>query len=507
MLKSLCSNAAIVLVEVAVVFILTPYVIGALGTEAYGVWLVIVSLTSYLLLVQGGLPAASVRFMAERFGVGESTDLNKAIATSLLLYIMASSLALVGGAGLLFVFEMVYDVPAQLQAAATAAYVVALLTIWPTILKNFPFNIVEAHEDYPSRNLIFLGSLLIRLVLTIGVLAWQASIVLLALVLLLCQVFELVLAVRLVKRRYPEVRLGLRGASRDMAQRIFQFGAVTMILLLGTQVAFRTDALVIGGFLPMSSVAVYSVANRLALYLTKFVSVLAEPLMPRATKLWKDGRSEELRSLFLVGSKVAFSVALLGGLYLIILGPEFLGWWINPDFESLGGIILQVLVASFVIVLPASTVGLRFLMGVGRPTLPALIFLGAGFLNLGLSLTLVKPLGLLGVALGTAVPNVLLASVILPIACRQVGGSLREYLAFVIWRPMLGAVPVAAVLLGFKFILRPSDFSDFFWAGITMLMVFGAIWHFWVFRGDPYLDLQNRTRSLAKSAWAYLKGS
>ena len=64
---------------------------------------------------------------------------------------------------------------------------------------------------------------------------------------------------------------------------------------------------------------------------------------------------------------------------------------------------------SFLIFLPIRGVALPILMGLGKPGRPAVALLVMGLLNLGLSIALIGPLGLVGVALGTAVPNVLFA--------------------------------------------------------------------------------------------------
>ena len=49
------------------------------------------------------------------------------------------------------------------------------------------------------------------------------------------------------------------------------------------------------------------------------------------------------------------------------------------------------------------------------------MFLLAGVLNVVLSVALARPLGLAGVALGTAIPNVLFAAAVLVMACRELG--------------------------------------------------------------------------------------
>ena len=57
--------------------------------------------------------------------------------------------------------------------------------------------------------------------------------------------------------------------------------------------------------------------------------------MPTAVKLKVEKREKELADLFLQWSKIAFSLALVAGLYLVVLGTDFIRVWIRkPDFDS-----------------------------------------------------------------------------------------------------------------------------------------------------------------------------
>src|SRR5204862_8172343 len=129
------------------------------------------------------------------------------------------------------------------------------------------------------------------------------------------------------------------------------------------------------------------------------------------------------------------------------LGPRFIAWWVDPSFEQPAGQVLQILMLSYLIFLPVRGVALPMLMGLGKAGLPTIGFLVTGFLNLGLSILFVRPLGLAGVALGTAIPNVLFAIVIFVQACRELDVSLWAFFRYVVPRAVVGAVPALAVLL------------------------------------------------------------
>jgi peptidoglycan biosynthesis protein MviN/MurJ (putative lipid II flippase) len=140
-------------------------------------------------------------------------------------------------------------------------------------------------------------------------------------------------------------------------------------------------------------------------------------------------------------------------------------------------------------------------MGLGKPGLPTIAFLAAGVLNLGLSLLLVRPLGLPGVALGTAVPNVLFALVVLGYACRELQIPFVGYLRYVVPRAVIGSLPALALLLWFRLGLEVHSVVGLAGAGLAMALLFGVTWVLFVYRDDPYLDLRGHlARLLAWSA-------
>src|SRR5258708_40127702 len=89
-------------------------------------------------------------------------------------------------------------------------------------------------------------------------------------------------------------------------------------------------------------------------------------------------------------------------------------------------------------------------MGLGKPGLPTIGFLVPALINLGLSIALARPLGLAGVAIGTAVPNVLFAALILWQACHELGTPVGQDPRYVVPRAAVGVGPVGALLLGGK---------------------------------------------------------
>ena len=490
MLRNVGSNWVVTLVGIAATYLLTPFVIHSLGQEGYGVWTLITALTGYMSLLALGVPMACVRYLAQHVAERDSRKVNEAIGSCAGLYLMMGFFALLVGAGLTAMFLLVYDIPAGLQRDTLLACGLMVALASMAFIGLLPEGIMFAHHDFVLRNVIKIGGVLLRLSLTIGLLTLHASLIVLASVQLVCFAFDFSLSWLLIKRRYPAIRISLRDFDRRMVRQILSFSLYVLLLNAGARLCFETDALVIGAFLGVGSIPYYTVANSLVVYLMDFVIAIAAVIMPMTTRLHTEGNMDQLKEIFLKWSKVALSLTVMVGLFLIVLGPRFLGWWIDASFEKPAGQVLQVLMVSSLLFLPVRGVALPVLMGLGHPRLPTLAFLATGILNLVLSVALARPLGLLGVALGTAIPNVLFAIVVLIMACRELGISLSQYVNYVVPRAALGAVPVLALLLWFRIGLRVQTITGLAAAGSAMVVLFGLTWVFFVYRNDPYVDLR-----------------
>ena len=497
MFRNIGSTWVLTLMTIVVTYALTPFVIHTLGQDGYGTWTLITSMTGYMGLLALGVPMASVRYLAQHVAEGDVRTTNETIASCAGLYLMISGAAAVIGTVLIGLFVLAYDIPSELRTPAHLAFALMTVQVAAGFIGMLPEGILLAHHNFVLRNLVRLGGLLLRLGLTIGLLKLHASLVMLALVQIACLAFDFSVSWALIRRSYPGIRLRMSAFQWTIVRRIFSFSMYVLLLTAGARLSFETDALVIGAFMGVGSIAFYAVANSIVVYLMEFIIGIAAVVAPMATKLNTEGKPADLREIFLKWSKVALSLTLMGGLFLLTLGPRFIGWWIGPSFEEPAGQVLQILMLSSLVFLPVRGVALPILMGLGKPRLPALAFLAAGVLNLVLSIALVGPLGLAGVALGTAIPNVLFAVVVLTLACRELNVGVLAYLRYVVPRAALGALPVLALLLGLRLGGHVQGMAGLVAAGVAMVLLFAVTWVFFVYRNDPYVDLRGRFRARA----------
>jgi O-antigen/teichoic acid export membrane protein len=495
--KNVGANWALNGLQILVLLKLAPFVVETLGRAENGLWVTIVSMTGILSLLVLGVPMASVRFVAEHVARKDQDRANAAVSTCLGICLGLGVAALAIGAALYGFFEVAYlrgeaaaGLPPETIQGARIAFAVVVIQVAAGFAMRLPYGVFDAHHDFVARNAIMAGELLLRLGLTLGLLAWKASLPVLASVQVACMVFEFALALFVLRRRHPAIRFGLAGFDRSLVRAILGFSIFAMLLNVGNLLAFRCDAMVIGARLDATQVTYFDIGNKFFDPMTSLLIAVGAVVMPMTSRLQATGEKEELRRVFLKWSKISLSIVLLIGTYLLVLGPDFLGSWIGPDFVGPSGAVLRVLMASFLVYLPVRGVALPVLLGLGRARAPALTLLAMGALNLGLSLAFVGRYGILGVAIGTAIPNVLFAGILLALACRELGVGFGSYVGYVATRATVGALAPLGVFLIGKHALRISGLPALLAAGLLGTLAFAAVWFLFIQRGDPHFGLR-----------------
>jgi O-antigen/teichoic acid export membrane protein len=122
-------------------------------------------------------------------------------------------------------------------------------------------------------------------------------------------------------------------------------------------------------------------------------------------------------------------------------GADLIRLWVGESYVQASLPVLQVFLAVMFLAVLESTSS-RVLLGIGQVRFDAGVSFASGVANLVLSLILVGPYGLVGVAWGTLIPTLLLnVFVSIPYTCRVTGTATLRFYAGVL-------LPAAAVVVG-----------------------------------------------------------
>jgi O-antigen/teichoic acid export membrane protein len=245
-----------------------------------------------------------------------------------------------------------------------------------------------------------------------------------------------------VRRLLPGLKLGRRFVNREHLARIGSYSGFAFVEALATSIAFQTDALVITAFLTTALVTPFALAAGLVDNARSLVHSATWVLSPTASEMETLGEKSQLHALMIAGAKYSVLVSWPVLFGLIVFGENLIQTWVGPAYASHTPLaatlvphgpqasaaqILTLLAIPTLISLPQSTSS-SLLFGVSRHRGVVGLSILNAVLNLGLSLLWVRPLGVAGVALGTAVPLALVAGIATMVyACRVLELPLGRY--------------------------------------------------------------------------------
>ncbi|MGA8939232.1 MAG: polysaccharide biosynthesis C-terminal domain-containing protein, partial [Acidobacteriaceae bacterium] len=230
-----------------------------------------------------------------------------------------------------------------------------------------------------------------------------------------------------------------------------------------------TDNIVVGAFLSVGLVAFYSIGGSLTVYSMQVVSSLSTTFTPLASGLDALGKTDELRRLLMRGTQAVLGLSLPISLALLFRGKTFIGLWMGHSYREISGNVLEILIISqFFTVANNTASNIMFAIGKHKAIAKAASIEAA--LNLGLSILLVKNVGIYGVAWGTSISMAVVHLIFWPRYVRKILGiPMLQYLWQGWGKMTLAAVPYAAVCAIEDIRWHPASLAVFFvQIGVTL---------------------------------------
>lgn len=483
LLVSIFSNWATMIVAVLVGFFLTSYIIKHLGPTGFGIWTLIHTIVGYYGILDLGVESAVTRYVARYSGQKDYKALNQSINTALVLFLIF--------AAVVTLLSFVIAEPLAQFFNAKDDYIeefkLVVIILGLSIAVSFPGNllsaVMKAHERFFEANVVDIVVILSRAVFVILFLMWDWGLEGVAYANLIAAALTLVLNLWFCLRLFPHVKFNILGGTMDMLRALMKFGVGAATQELASILRFNLDAFVIGRWISLTAVGVYSVAGLLMTYYLQFVSTATiQVFTARFSNLDGAGEQQQLRQLFFKSLSIAAFMSFAIASTLLILADQFVVLWANPEFL---GVLpaLWLLTIAYAITLAQST-GVAMMYALHKHQLFAVISLLEGVANLTLSIYLAPHYGILGVAWGTAIPMLIIKIFIQP---WYIGKILHISVLDYLWQllpPLLLAMSLVTLsLYAPQFVPLANNYLLMgFWGGLLVLPY--LLLYFWMFPAD-----------------------
>lgn len=398
--RNTLSNFAGSVVSLGVGFFLTPFTVHRLGAAEYGVWMLAGSVVGCSGLLGLGLNQALVKRSAEYLCRGEVEKLSQMASILWTLYLLIGA----GAGSILFFLSFYLPQAFHLSPKEASTFAQVLRIMGLQTIFGFPMavwgGLVVALQDFHVGNLFGILGILLAAGGTVLLLSNGYGLIGLIWMGFGLGVLSWLITIWWVKRRIPGLRVRLSLFHPRQIRDLVQLGGVMFLWGIAGKVVHESDRVIVGLFLPVTSVTIYAVGMRIHDYSRLAFTNFLVAAFPASAELSARGETQLLRRLYLKGTK--YTLAAYGGVAvaLLLFGQEFIALWMGEGFEQSVWVMNILVLGS--LYQAQNVTGHVMLVGMEKLRVFTWVMGVYPILNLLLSLALVLYWGLLGVALATA---------------------------------------------------------------------------------------------------------
>jgi O-antigen/teichoic acid export membrane protein len=380
------------------ILVTVPITLHYLGSERYGLWMTISSLTVILIFADLGLGNGLMNAVSAAYGRNDREGARLSVSSGFFMLLAVAGLVLAVFAALYVVipWQSVFRISSPL-AVEEAGPAVAVFVVCFAL--SLPLGVVQRvqmghQEGFASQLWQALGSVL-GLVAVLVAVYNKLSLPFLVLAMsggpLLATFAN---AVHQFGWRRPWLRPTWRYARLTESRRLLRVGIWFFVLQLALALTLTSDNLVVAQVLGAEVVPQYAVPMRLFSILVVALAMALTPLWPAYTEAVARGDTKWVQRTYARSLRLSTLGIGIPALVLVLAGPWILDRWVGPSIQPTFWLLLGLGVWTTLSAIGASIS--MFLNGIGAIPFQAVVGLAAGIVALGLKILFTGWFGVAG---------------------------------------------------------------------------------------------------------------
>ena len=439
---------------IIVALFLTPYIIGHIGIDRFGIWAIVGVLTGYLSLLDLGIGTAFVKFVSEHYTKKDYKSINQIVNTGIVFYTVFAVVIITIGFSIISTLLNFFNIPQELYKEAVFVFLLGIIVFGFSNTLSI-FGAIQGglqRMDLSNKIAIFMS--FPNIAGTIFFLendyGLPGLMVNNAIIFFITSMTNIIIAFKIL----PELRFNPFLFSREMLRKMFGFGIKMQVTKTTMIINANIDKALISIFLNLSLVGFYELGQRVVQKGRDTSLLLVSAILPAVSELDARNDKDGIYKLYLRGSKYLSIVAMPLMVFISITAPTIMLAWMGSKYEISVLIIRILIIAHFINLMTGVATGIA--TGIGRPgmiTKAALINMA---LNLFLSIGLMLMFGFWGVVIGTSVSLVLGSCIFMHDFHKYVRIPIYSFIKSAMLKPI-----IACLLSGITISLLGAIFSAY----------------------------------------------
>lgn len=389
--------------KILISVIYTPIMLRLLGQSEYGLYQLVYSVVSYLSLLSLGFSSSYIRFYS-RYKVHNDEDgVARLNGMFLLIFVILSIVCILCGFVILGNIREIFGSGLTDSEYSTAKILMALLII--NLAITFPNSVftcsITAHEKFLFQKFLILLQNICNPLLSLPLLIMGYGSIGMVSVTTLLTLLVLVMNIYYCFHNL-HIRFCFKEFQIRLLKEMWLFTFFIFINQIIDQINWSVDKFLLGRFAGTTAVAVYGVGGQINSMYIEFSSSVSNVFVPKVNRIVAESNDDrELTKLFTKVGRIQFIILglILSG--FIFFGFPFVKIWAGSDYAD--SYVIALLLIAPVTVPLIQNVGIEIQRAKNMHKARAVVYLFIALANIAISIPLIKFMGPVGAALGTAI--------------------------------------------------------------------------------------------------------
>ena len=401
--KNIISSSLLKIFGLGLSYIVVPITLSYLNNEKYGVWLILLSMLSWISFMDIGLGNGLRNRLTESLSNNDIRSAKEYISTAYAMMVMIASVLLFALiiVVLLADWNSIFNTKDIAEKELTLTVIIVIVFFMANFILSLSNQLFYSVQEsaFTGLTVVLLNGTLLFIILILSK-KTDGSLIFLSLAYGLAMVISGALMTALFFFRYKMLKPSLKYIKKDKINNILQLGISFFIIQISAVIIFTTDNMIITQLFGPSEVTAYNIVKKLFNIIIMGHTIVVTPLWSAYTEANSKKDFAWMR-LTLKRTNYLMVLIIVAISSLILLSKPIINIWIGKYVEIPVGLVLAM--ALYTLVHVWNNNYSYLLNGIGRVRISSFVATLGAIINIPVSVFLAKYLnmGTIGVIIGT----------------------------------------------------------------------------------------------------------
>ncbi|MCR5670843.1 MAG: oligosaccharide flippase family protein [Butyrivibrio sp.] len=477
----------------------TPIMLRLLGRSEYGLYQLVYSFVAYLGLLSFGFTASYIRFYSIYKKNDDKEQISRLNGMFLTIFCVIATIAIICGAVMILNIHAIFGTKLTESEYGTAKILMTLMVF--NLAISFPNSvftcITSAHEQFFFQRLLVVLNNLLNPFLSLPLLLMGYGSIGMVAVTTVITISKFSVNIWFVLVKLKE-RFIFNNFDFSLLGNIWKFTFFIFLNQIIDQVNWSVDKFLLGRMMGTTAVAIYGLGGQINTMYVTFSSSISSVFVPRVNKLVVESNDDhKISLLFTRIGRIQFMVLSLIMTGFIFFGKPFMRIWGGEGFEDSYYVALWLIIPVTVPLI--QNLGIEVQRAKNKHQARSIVYFLIAIGNVFLSIPLIRYLGPVGAAIGTAVSLFLGNGLFMNwYYANRIGIEIKNF-----WKSIFTFVPAFIAPVAFGIVIK--NFIQI--KGIVRLLVWAVLYGTVYFVSMWILGMNDSEKKLITNMFGKLKES